>query len=418
MRARGPPALLALLKMGAEVARGMDYLHKRRVVHRDLKAANLLLDDAGCVKIADFGVARLLDAGGGVMTAETGTYRWMAPEIITHAPYDEKADVYSYGILLWELLTGKRREREERGVSFFERFFDIVFFFLDVARRKTRLTLFFSSLSPSLSRSLQKQPNRQSPLRRAHPPPGGRGRRPEGPPTDNPGQLPRKISGSDESVLDPPAGGQARLRGDQGGDGDAVYGGEDGGGEEGRCRERRCCCGGGGGRRRERRRWRRRERRRSGDGRWGVAFEAAAVCRWRRRRRGEQQSAAAASALERRRRERRAAGLRLREREKKCSLLFFFFPSLSNDFDSSSSSSISKRLLLLLSASASSSSVFIVSERSLPPRSIHSCPPLLKNQTKSKLWREERGVKIKKKTQRNISFCFYNNDASPSSPSH
>ena len=63
------------------------------------------------------------------MTAETGTYRWMAPEIITHAPYDEKADVYSYGILLWELLTGKRREREERGVSFFERFFDIVFFF-------------------------------------------------------------------------------------------------------------------------------------------------------------------------------------------------------------------------------------------------------------------------------------------------
>ena len=107
MRARGPPALLVLLKMGAEVARGMDYLHKRRVVHRDLKAANLLLDDAGCVKIADFGVARLLDAGGGVMTAETGTYRWMAPEIITHAPYDEKADVYSYGILLWELLTGE-----------------------------------------------------------------------------------------------------------------------------------------------------------------------------------------------------------------------------------------------------------------------------------------------------------------------
>jgi serine/threonine protein kinase len=106
VRRHGPPRLPALLKMAAEVARGMDYLHRRRVVHRDLKAANLLLDDSGCVKIADFGVARLLD-GGGVMTAETGTYRWMAPEVIEHTPYTEKADVYSYGVLLWELLTGR-----------------------------------------------------------------------------------------------------------------------------------------------------------------------------------------------------------------------------------------------------------------------------------------------------------------------
>ena len=106
MRRHGAPRLPAALKMAAEVARGMDYLHKRRVVHRDLKAANLLLDDAGCVKIADFGVARLLDTSG-VMTAETGTYRWMAPEVIEHTPYTEKADIYSYGVLVWELLTAR-----------------------------------------------------------------------------------------------------------------------------------------------------------------------------------------------------------------------------------------------------------------------------------------------------------------------
>ena len=52
----------------------MDYLHKRKIVHRDLKAANLLTDETGAVKIADFGVARVMDATG-VMTAETGTYR-------------------------------------------------------------------------------------------------------------------------------------------------------------------------------------------------------------------------------------------------------------------------------------------------------------------------------------------------------
>ena len=157
MRARGPPALLALLKMGAEVARGMDYLHKRRVVHRDIKAANLLLDDAGCVKIADFGVARLLDAGGGVMTAETGTYRWMAPEIITHAPYDEKADVYSYGILLWELLTGKEELQKLFSFLFVFFFTEVVFFIkqknkiLYICKNTFKVTIFVRTAHDFLS---------------------------------------------------------------------------------------------------------------------------------------------------------------------------------------------------------------------------------------------------------------------------
>ncbi|KAF8405477.1 hypothetical protein HHK36_010383 [Tetracentron sinense] len=61
---------------------------------------------SGVVKVADFGVARV-QAQSGVMTAETGTYRWMAPEVIEHKPYDHKADIFSFGIVLWELLTGK-----------------------------------------------------------------------------------------------------------------------------------------------------------------------------------------------------------------------------------------------------------------------------------------------------------------------
>lgn len=66
------------------------------------------MDDNAIVKIADFGVARVIETTGH-MTAETGTYRWMAPEVIEHKPYDEKADVFSFGIVLWELLTCKVR---------------------------------------------------------------------------------------------------------------------------------------------------------------------------------------------------------------------------------------------------------------------------------------------------------------------
>ncbi|KAF6257781.1 kinase-like domain-containing protein [Scenedesmus sp. NREL 46B-D3] len=106
IRREGPLKLSTVLKVCVEVSRGMDYLHQRNIIHRDLKAANLLLDENGTVKIADFGVARMIEANGH-MTAETGTYRWMAPEVIEHKPYDEKADVFSFGVVLWELLTCK-----------------------------------------------------------------------------------------------------------------------------------------------------------------------------------------------------------------------------------------------------------------------------------------------------------------------
>ncbi|KAG5582032.1 hypothetical protein H5410_052659 [Solanum commersonii] len=118
-----------LLKVAIDVSKGMNYLHQNNIIHRDLKAANLLMDENEVVKVADFGVARV-KAQTGVMTAETGTYRWMAPEVLSllypkedmcisilfeslflkvieHKPYDHKADIFSFGVLLWELMTGK-----------------------------------------------------------------------------------------------------------------------------------------------------------------------------------------------------------------------------------------------------------------------------------------------------------------------
>ncbi|XP_019453355.1 PREDICTED: serine/threonine-protein kinase STY8-like isoform X2 [Lupinus angustifolius] len=108
--------LSLLLKFAIDVCKGMEYLHRNNIIHRDLKTANLLMDARNVVKVADFGVARFLNQGG-EMTAETGTYRWMAPEyltviifshkVINHQPYDQKADVFSFSIVLWELVTAK-----------------------------------------------------------------------------------------------------------------------------------------------------------------------------------------------------------------------------------------------------------------------------------------------------------------------
>ncbi|KAJ4890693.1 Protein kinase superfamily protein [Raphanus sativus] len=101
---RAVPLKLAV-KQALDVATGMAYVHGLGYIHRDLKSDNLLISADRSIKIADFGVARIEVKTEG-MTPETGTYRWMAPEMIQHRPYTQKVDVYSFGIVLWELLTG------------------------------------------------------------------------------------------------------------------------------------------------------------------------------------------------------------------------------------------------------------------------------------------------------------------------
>ena len=93
-------------KFALDIAKGVYYLHtnKQPILHRDLKSLNVLLDHALNCKLADFGWTRVKAK---VMTSKIGTYQWMAPEVINGYKYTEKADVFSFGIILWELATRK-----------------------------------------------------------------------------------------------------------------------------------------------------------------------------------------------------------------------------------------------------------------------------------------------------------------------
>ena len=89
-------------RIALEVALGMNYLHSFEppILHRDLKSMNVLLDKNFQVKIADFGSTKFLEVQ---MTKQKGTFQWMAPEVIKSSSYTEKADVFSFGIIMHEL---------------------------------------------------------------------------------------------------------------------------------------------------------------------------------------------------------------------------------------------------------------------------------------------------------------------------
>jgi serine/threonine protein kinase len=87
------------------LAHGMAYIHSQGVVHRDVKPENIIFDEEGCAKIVDFGIA-CEEAYCDPLANDTGTFRWMAPEMMKHKTYGRKVDVYSFGLILWEMFSG------------------------------------------------------------------------------------------------------------------------------------------------------------------------------------------------------------------------------------------------------------------------------------------------------------------------
>ncbi|CAK9181713.1 unnamed protein product [Ilex paraguariensis] len=92
-----------VIQLALDLARGLSYLHSQKIVHRDIKTENILLDKKLTVKISDFGVARVEPLNPDEMTGQTGTLGYMAPEVLNGDLYNRKCDVYSFGICLWEI---------------------------------------------------------------------------------------------------------------------------------------------------------------------------------------------------------------------------------------------------------------------------------------------------------------------------
>lgn len=96
-------AFKVVIELALDLSRGLSYLHSKKIVHRDVKTENMLLDSRRNLKIADFGVARVEAQNPRDMTGETGTLGYMAPEVLDGKPYNRRCDVYSFGICLWEI---------------------------------------------------------------------------------------------------------------------------------------------------------------------------------------------------------------------------------------------------------------------------------------------------------------------------
>ena len=109
LRAESNYPIVDLLQIALKLLDGLDAAHQLGLIHRDLKPANVLISDAGAIKLMDFGLAKLSNGDDDLTQtgATVGSFRYMSPEQITNQPLDYRTDIYSFGILLYQMVTGR-----------------------------------------------------------------------------------------------------------------------------------------------------------------------------------------------------------------------------------------------------------------------------------------------------------------------
>ena len=111
-----------IVRIGVQIAEALDYAHQKGIVHRDIKPSNIILDPDGRVKITDFGIARIEDPGSPHQTRAgeiLGTPVYMSPEQVMGQPVDGRSDLYSLGVILYEMLTGEKPFQGENIAAIF-----------------------------------------------------------------------------------------------------------------------------------------------------------------------------------------------------------------------------------------------------------------------------------------------------------
>lgn len=96
------------MKIFVQLILGLDYIHRNKILHRDIKAGNIFINEYDDIKIGDFGLGKIVDTSSMIARTKVGTPCYEPPEIIQGLPYDGKADVWSAGVVMYELITGRR----------------------------------------------------------------------------------------------------------------------------------------------------------------------------------------------------------------------------------------------------------------------------------------------------------------------